>query len=154
MFCPDVLAVRDVESYPRDKWVVSAEGKGLELILEVHVLGDRAKDFETNVKRYARLGVPEYFAFDRNRMRLAGWRLPDPEARSYVPIVPQAGRFASAILGLELALEQDRIRFYLRHRAAGRGRGARPAARTRRRRRHRARRRGGEARAARGRARE
>ena len=112
MFCPDVLAVRDVESYPRDKWVVSAEGKGLELILEVHVLGDRAKDFETNVRRYARLGVPEYFAFDRERMRLAGWRLPEPDARTYVPILPQAGRFASAVLGLELALEQDRVRFY------------------------------------------
>lgn len=112
MFCPDVLAVRDVEPYPRDKWVVSHEGKGLDFVLEVHVSGDRTKDFETNVKRYARLGIPEYFAFDRGSMRLAGWRLPEPKARAYVPILPQAGRFPSAVLQLDLALEGDRVRFY------------------------------------------
>jgi len=112
MFCPDVLAVRDVAPGPREKWVVSHEGKGLDFVLEVHVSGDRTKDFETNVKRYARLGIPEYFAFDRGKMRLAGWRLPEPNARAYVPIVPQAGRFASAILELDLALEEDRVRFY------------------------------------------
>lgn len=113
MFCPDVLAVRDVESHSREKWVVSDEGKGLDFVLEVHVSGDRTKDFDTNVKRYARLGIPEYFAFDRGRMRLAGWRLPEPSARAYVPVVPQAGRFASQVLQLDLALEDDRIRFYL-----------------------------------------
>ena len=112
VFCPDVLAVRDVEPHPREKWVVSAEGKGLDLILEVHVSGDPKKDFETNVKRYARLGVPEYFAFDRGKMRLLGWRLPTPDARTYVPILPQAGRYASAVLQLDLALEEDRVRFY------------------------------------------
>jgi len=112
MFCPDVLAVRDVESHARDKWVVSHEGKGLDFVLEVHVRGDRTKDFETNVKRYARLGIPEYFAFDRANMRLAGWRLPDPQARTYVPILPQAGRFSSAMLQLDLALEEERVRFY------------------------------------------
>jgi len=112
VFCPDVLAVRDVEVRAREKWVVSDEGKGLDFVLEVHVSGDRTKDFERNVLLYARLGIPEYFAFDRRHMRLAGWRLPDPTARVYVPIVPQAGRFASSVLELELALEEDRIRFY------------------------------------------
>lgn len=113
MFCPDVLAVKDVEPHSREKWVVSSEGKGLDWVLEVHVSGDRNKDFETHVKRYARLGIPEYFAFDRGRTRLAGWRLPDPQARTYVPIVPQAGRFPSTVLELDLALEEDRVRFYL-----------------------------------------
>jgi Uma2 family endonuclease len=112
MFCPDVLAVRDVEPHPREKWVASDEGKGLDFVLEVHVSGDRTKDFETNVKRYARLGIPEYFAFDRGNMRLAGWRLPGPKARAYVPIVPQAGRFPSTVLQLDLALEDNRVRFY------------------------------------------
>ena len=112
VFCPDVLAVRDVEPHPRETWIVSDEGKGLDFVLEVHVSGNRTKDFEENVRRYARLGIPEYFAFDRGRMRLSGWRLPDPEARVYVPIVPQAGRFASTILQLDLALEEDRLRFF------------------------------------------
>ena len=112
VFCPDVLAVRDAEPHPREKWVVSDEKKGLDFVLEVHVSGDRRKDFETNVRRYARLGIPEYFAFDWRRMHLSGWRLPDADARVYVPIVPQAGRYASSVLNLDLALEDQRIRFY------------------------------------------
>jgi aminoglycoside phosphotransferase family enzyme len=36
---PDLLAVLDVEDAERDKWVVSAEGKGLDWVLEVHVGG-------------------------------------------------------------------------------------------------------------------
>lgn len=112
MFCPDVLAVREVELHPRATWVVSAERRGLDFVLEVHVSGDRRKDFETNVRRYARLGIPEYFAFDRGRMRLEGWRLADESARVYVPITPQAGRFTSSILNLDLALEEERVRFY------------------------------------------
>jgi Uma2 family endonuclease len=112
LFCPDVLAVRDVEPHGREKWVVSAEKKGLDFVLEVHVRGSKKKDFDINVKRYARLGIPEYFAFDRERMRLAAWRLPEPTARVYVPIVPQAGRYSSSVLEIDLALEKDRVRFY------------------------------------------
>jgi hypothetical protein len=43
-FCPDVLAVRDVDPHPRTKWVVSDEGHGLDLVIEVHHEGDRTKD--------------------------------------------------------------------------------------------------------------
>src|SRR5688500_3391700 len=32
-FCPDVLVVLDVEPHPRSRWVVSAEGKGLDFVL-------------------------------------------------------------------------------------------------------------------------
>jgi Uma2 family endonuclease len=113
IFCPDVLAVRDVETHPREKWVVSDEGKGLDFVLEVHVSGSRTKDFETNVRRYARLGIPEYFVFDRKHLRLAGWRLREPSAgRVYEPIVPQGGKFASRVLSLDLCVEDDRVRFY------------------------------------------
>lgn len=58
-FATDLLAVLDVEPHERDKWVVSAEGKGLNFVLEVHVGGDRKKDASLNVERYARLGIPE-----------------------------------------------------------------------------------------------
>jgi hypothetical protein len=51
--------------------VVSAEGKGLDWVLEVHVGGDRKKDAERNVARYARLGIPEYCG----RMRFDGDRV-------------------------------------------------------------------------------
>jgi Uma2 family endonuclease len=110
--CPDVLAVLDVDPHPRESWIVSAEGKGLDFVLEVHVSGDERKDFERNVVRYAELGIPEYFAFDRPRTRLWGWRLAASGARTYERIVPQRGRLPSRVLGLELAVEAGRVRFY------------------------------------------
>ena len=116
-FSPDLIAVTDVDPHDRMKWVVATEGKGLDLVLEVHVAGDRRKDEKTNVERYARLGIPEYFYFDRTRLQLAAYRLPAaaagaPRARVYQRMMPQAGRFASAVLGLDLALEGPRLRFF------------------------------------------
>jgi Uma2 family endonuclease len=112
-FAPDVLAVLDVEPHHRTRWIVQKEGKGLDFVLEVHVAGDASKDHEKNVERYARLGIREYFLFDRGRLRLHGYRLPDGQgARSYQRLVPQAGRFTSQVLGLDLALEGPKLRFY------------------------------------------
>lgn len=110
-FAPDVLVVFDVPVYDRMKWVVSAEGKGLDWVLEVHVGGDRKKDAELNVARYARVGIPEYFIYDRARQHLFGYRLA-PGTSSYVRIVPQAGRHPSEVLGLELSLQQGRLCFW------------------------------------------
>jgi Uma2 family endonuclease len=115
-FAPDLLAVTDVELHERSSWVVATEGKGLDFVLEVHVAGDRKKDEKTNVDRYARLGVPEYFYFDRTRMHLAGYRLPAGSRGGpgtiYQRIVPQTGRFTSQVLGLDLVLHGARLRFF------------------------------------------
>src|SRR5215510_7198348 len=112
-FAPDLLAVLDAEDVERDKWVVSAEGKGLDWVLEVHVGGDRKKDAELNVARYARLGIPEYFLYDRARSRLAAYRLASPDARIYTPIVPNHGLYESRVLGLDVQVDNDRLRFYV-----------------------------------------
>lgn len=111
MFAPDVIAVMDVETHSRMSWVVSAEGKGVDFALEIHVAGDRRKDLEKNVERYARLGIREYFLFDRGRLRLMGWRL-DEGRGGYQPILPQHGFYPSGVLGLELQLEGERLRFF------------------------------------------
>ncbi len=111
-FAPDLLAVLDVEDCERDKWIVSAEGKGLDWVLEVHVGGDRKKDAERNVARYAQLGIPEYFLYDRARSRLLAYRLDGPRAQAYSAIVPQCGLYESRVLGLEVQVEKDRLRFY------------------------------------------
>jgi hypothetical protein len=111
-FAPDLLAVLDVADHDRDKWLVSAEGKGLDWVLEVHVGGDRKQDAERNVTRYARVGIPEYFLYDRARGQLHAYRLAGPEARSYVPIVPQHGRYESRVLGLDVQVERNRLRFH------------------------------------------
>ena len=111
-FAPDLLAVVDAEDTERDKWVVSAEGKGLDWVLEVHVGGDRKKDAELNVARYSRLGIPEYFLYDRARNRLAAYRLASLEARNYTAIVPNHGLYESRVLGLDVQVDKDRLRFY------------------------------------------
>jgi Uma2 family endonuclease len=110
-FPPDLLAVLDVGDHERDKYVVSAEGKGLDWVLEVHVGGDRKKDAELNVARYARLRIPEYFLYDRARNRLHAYRL-DASGRMYAAIEPRRGLYESRVLGLEVEVEKDRLRFY------------------------------------------
>ena len=117
-FSPDILAVLDVEPRPRTRWTVVDEGKGLDLVIEVYFAGDKAKDYEVNVARYARLGIAEYFIFDRGQLNLRGYRLqPASEGRgtkprAYQPILPQGGLYASHVLGLELRVEGERLRFY------------------------------------------
>jgi Uma2 family endonuclease len=110
-FAPDLMVVFDVDPHTREKWVVSEEGKGLDFVLEVHYGGDRKKDAERNVALYARIGIPEYFIYDRRRQVLRGYRQA-PEGRRYVPIVPQYGRFASEALGLDLAILGERLTFF------------------------------------------
>jgi len=114
-FCPDIFAVLDVaepEDDERMAWVVADEGRGLDLVIEVLYKGDRQKDLVVNVERYARLGIPEYFVYDRKRQELRGYCLPTPTARRYQRIVPQAGRHTSAVLGLDLAIENGKLEFF------------------------------------------
>jgi Uma2 family endonuclease len=114
-FAPDILAVLDVappEEDLRMSWVVAEEGKGLDLVVEVLHSGDRKKDLVDNPIRYARLGIPEYFVYDRGRQEIHGYRLPAAGARRYERIVPQAGRLASAVLGLDLAIEGGYLKLF------------------------------------------
>ncbi len=111
MFSADLVAVLDVELRERDSWVVDVEGKGLDFALEIHVKGDRRKDVVKNVEKYARLGIPEYFVFDRARGDLHGYRLVAPKAGVYERIVAQQGKLESRVLGLELVLSGNKLRF-------------------------------------------
>lgn len=115
VFTPDVLAVIDVpqpEDDERLAWVVADEGRGLDWVLEVLHRGDRKKDLVENVERYARLGIPEYFVYDRAHQRIRGHRLTAPGAKRYQPIVPQGGRYHSDVLGVDLAVEDDHLCFF------------------------------------------
>ena len=68
-----MLDVVEPEDDQRMAWVVADEGKGLDLVLEVLHKGDRDKDLVENVERYARLGIPEYFVYDRARQQIHGY---------------------------------------------------------------------------------
>ena len=114
-FTPDILAVRDVPEVEDDErcgWVVVDEGRGIDLAIEVLWEGDRNKDLVDNVERYARLGIPEYFVYDRKKQNLLGYHLVSPHARRYQRIIPQGGRHASAVLGLDLALINGKLEFF------------------------------------------
>ncbi|KYG05909.1 hypothetical protein BE21_37850 [Sorangium cellulosum] len=111
MFAPDLIAVLDVEVKERAHWSVSAEGKGVDLALEILWSGRSEKDLVDNLARYASLGISEYFVFDRRRRQLRGFRLVQSSGR-YQPIVPQEGRLTSAVLALDLGLDGDRLRFF------------------------------------------
>jgi Uma2 family endonuclease len=108
---PDLFAVLDVDDHERDTWVVNAEGKGLDWVLEVVYLGDYKKDAIKNVDTYARLGIREYFIFDRRELMLSAYRLPSGEPR-YVHVLPRAGRYESSVLGLSVGIDGSRLRFY------------------------------------------
>jgi hypothetical protein len=58
------------------------------------------------------LGIPEYFIYDRKRQRLEGWRQKGPGAKVYERMEAREGRYRSEVLGLELVVEQGRLRFY------------------------------------------
>lgn len=113
VFIPDLLVVFDVDDHDRTKWLVTREGRGLDFVLEIHDGGERKKDLERRREQLARVKVPEYFVFDRNRGALHGFELPDPDATTYRPILPQVGRYRSEVLGLELQLLEGRLRFTL-----------------------------------------
>src|SRR5262245_58266414 len=115
VFTPDVLAVLDVpepEDDERMAWIVADEGKGLDFVLEGLHKGDRQKDLVDNVERYAHLGIPEYFVYDRAQQRIRAYRLPGPGPGRYQPVVPQGGRYPSAVLGLDLVVEGGTLRFF------------------------------------------
>ena len=111
-FAPDLLVVLEAERHKRNKWVVSHEGKGLDWVMEVHVGGDRKKDAEYNVERYARVGIPEYFIYDRSREELLVYRLPTPEARKYERQQARQGRYEARVLGLEFEVVDDTLRIW------------------------------------------
>lgn len=108
---PELFVVLDAEPRDRTKWVVSAEGKGPDFVLEVFASAEAGKEREAHVDRYAALGISELFLLDRTRRWLRGYRLPRPTARAYEPIPLEEGRFSSRVLGLDLALEGPRLRF-------------------------------------------
>lgn len=110
-FTPDLIAIRDVPAGPRDCWMVSREGRGVELALEVHSRGSWRKDFVDNVEKYARMGILEYFIFDVHRRHLVGYRLAAGERR-YESLRPALGRLSSQVLGLDLIVEEGALRFY------------------------------------------
>lgn len=113
-FSPDIMAVSEVPltaQQPRTAWHVLEEGRGLDLVIEVHHCGNWRKDFVDNVKRYALLGIREYFAFNLNKLTLQGFRLP-AGGESYERLRPVKGRLHSQVLDMDLEVQEGQLRFF------------------------------------------
>ncbi len=109
---PEVIVVNAAEPKPREKWVVSREGKGIDWVLEVCDERDPERQREA-LESFLRLGVKEHFLYERRNGRLTGHRLGRGSERTNVRIEPSHGRYHSEVLGLQLALENERVRFFI-----------------------------------------
>lgn len=108
---PDILVVRGVQKKRRRIYNLEVEGKAPEVVIELTSLSTKKEDLGNKRFVYANLGVKEYFIFDpfgdTMRPALRGFRL---EGGDYVPIV--GTRLKSEVLGLELRLEDGKLRLY------------------------------------------
>jgi Uma2 family endonuclease len=116
---PDVFVVCGVAKHDRRIFQIWKEGKAPDVVFEITSKKTRREDTVDKVQTYQRLGVSEYFQYDPTgdylNPVLQGRRL-DAQGQ-YQPIAPRwlpGGMLCleSTILGLELHLEDGRMRLY------------------------------------------
>lgn len=102
---PDVFVALDTQRRPRKSWVVWAEGKAPDVVIEVTSDSTKKVDRGEKMRIYAMaMRVPEYFIFDPAKNELEGHTL-DPRRRAYRALRRGAdGTCPSAVLGLKLGL--------------------------------------------------
>ena len=108
---PDIFVVRGVKKKTRRIYNLDVERKAPEVVIELTSPNTKTEDLGTKRFIYASLGVKEYFLFDPYseaiRPALRGFRLDEGE------FVPMVGiRLTSEFLGLDLKVEDDRLRLY------------------------------------------
>jgi Uma2 family endonuclease len=111
---PDVFVVQGVAKGERRTYRLWDEGQAPAVVFEITSRGSRLEDLGTKRAIYAMLGVHEYFLYDPLgeylRPPLQGYRLQEGE---YQRLLPEAeGGFVSQVLGLELRLENGRLRVF------------------------------------------
>ena len=115
---PDVFVAFGVPKLPeRRVWRTWVEGKLADFVLEITSLGTRREDEVTKKGLYAELGVREYWQFDPEgdylEPTLQGRRLgSDGQYRTLTPQKRDGALCHGSLLGLELRLEGERLRFF------------------------------------------
>ncbi len=109
--CPDIFVVRGVKKKDRRVYNLDVERKAPEVVIELTSSETKTEDFGNKRFIYASLGVKEYFLYDPYnetiKPALRGFRLKNGD---YMPMV--GTRLRSEVLGLELRLEEGRLRLY------------------------------------------
>jgi Uma2 family endonuclease len=112
---PDVLVAIGVPKRPRrDYYLLWEERKAPDFVAEITSKTTKREDQKTKLAIYRDiLRVPEYVLFDPRaeylKPPLQGFRLVGGD---YVPIEPVAGRLPSAVLGIHLERDGERLRLF------------------------------------------
>lgn len=111
---PNCMVVRGAEMRPRDHYLLWAEGRPPNAVVEIMSKTTRREDLKTKMDLYRDvIRVAEYFLFDPTqdylKPRLQGYRLQDGR---YDPIPMVGARLPSHELALELEADGTRLRFY------------------------------------------
>jgi Uma2 family endonuclease len=114
---PDVFVVFGTPKHDRPSYMLWSEPKGPDFVLEITSRRTRREDQETKPATYARLGVQEYWQYDPTGdylvPALQGFQLVEEHYEPLpVTVSPEGTRVLhSAVLGLDVSLEDGRLRF-------------------------------------------
>ena len=116
---PDVLVAFGIGTHKRSSYLVWAEGKPPDWVLEVASQSTNRRDLNFKRDFYAAMGVPEYWLFDakgdvfpRGTPRLQGLKLVDGEYRPLAPRLVDGERMIhSEALGLDVRVDGELLRF-------------------------------------------
>lgn len=109
---PDVMVVFGIEKKMRRTYKTWEEGKAPDFIMEFSSKSTYRKDLGSKKKRYAFIGVCEYFLYDPERSYLSeslmGFRLNDDGKYDTIDYLTQGG-LHSEVLGMEFKIQDEEI---------------------------------------------
>ena len=116
---PDVLVGLGLGRHKRSSYFVWEEGKPPDWVLEVASPSTKRKDLDDKRRKYAEMGVPEYWLFDPRgdlyplgTPRLQGLKLVDCEYRPLKSRLVDGKRtIRSGVLGLDVRVDGELLRF-------------------------------------------
>ena len=120
---PDLAVIKGIEFRHVKSWALSSSELPPQVVFEILSEETWKKDLQEKPRKYARMGVQEYFAYDPNEPpirhgttpRLLGWRL-DAQRKEMVDMVTNpAGWLWSEHLESWLVPDQAFLRLYDQH---------------------------------------